>query len=265
MKKFITAALIAALLLCALSSCGDKKPTPPQDTTDVLAETDTPSGLPAVPECTYEYTIQEHSTIVSETEAGGRNTKFLRHPVLSGMTDADIQTKVNALLLVKAESVYKSTLRDIDIYMEEGTIFNYEVTSCTVEYASDKFLSVKSMINFTTSTAEYSTNSVYTTNIDLTTGEEIAGEEIFSDFTVVNNKFIGGDFALEYGMENLLELTNYSDMILQYKSDRSIYPDVYFTYDKLVINIDLTDALGSAAGFSIPLETVRDCLKFIPN
>ena len=54
-------------------------------------------------------------------------------------------------------------------------------------------------------------------------------------------------------------------MILQYKSDRNIYPDVYFNYDKLIINIDLTDSLGSSAGFSIPLGDVRECLKVIPN
>lgn len=263
MKK-ISIFLIAALILCALTACGKDKPEPSNDTDPDTTETQL-SGLPTVPECSYEYTIQEHSTIVSETEAGGRNTKFLRFPVVSGMANAEIQTKVNALLLVEAESYYTSILRDIDIYMEEGTIFNYEVTSCSVEYASDKLLSVKSMINFTTSTSEYSTNSVYTTNIDLETGEEITGEDIFSDFTTITNKFIGGDFTREYGVENLLELSNYSDMILQYKSDRGIYPDVYFTFEKLIINIDLTDSLGSSAGFSIPLETVRDCLKLLPN
>ncbi len=263
MKKIIMAVLAAALIISSLSACGETKKPPVTDTND---STDTQDmSIPAIPECTYEYTIQEHSTIVSETEAGGRNTKFLRFPVISNMANAEIQTKVNAILLVAAENFYNTTLRDIDIYMEEGTIFNYEVTGCTVEYASDNFLSVKSMINFTTSTAEYSTNSVYTTNIDLTTGEELTGEDIFSDFMTVNNKFIGGDFTQEYGLDNLLTLTNYSDMILQYKSDRSIYPDVYFNYDKLIINIDLTDSLGSSAGFSIPLVDVRECLKVIPN
>ncbi|MBQ4328080.1 MAG: hypothetical protein IJC32_06700 [Clostridia bacterium] len=263
MKKFLSAALALFLIICTLSACGKTEKPPKPDTTDTTETNDI--SIPTIPQCTYEYTIQEHSTIVSETEAGGRNTKFLRFPVVSNMANAEIQTKVNAILLVKAENFYKTTLKDIDIYMEEGTIFNYEVTSCTVEYASDNFLSVKSAINFTTSTSEYSANSVYTTNIDLKTGEEVTGEDIFSDFMTINNKFIGGDFKQEYGMENLLNLTNYSDMILQYKSDRNIYPDIYFSYDKLIINIDLTDSLGSAAGFSIPLADVRDCLKLIPN
>lgn len=263
MKKILLATLAAALIICSLSACGktEKPPVP-----DGSGTTDTQDlSVPSIPEHSYEYTIQEHSTIVSETEVGGRNTKFLRFPVVSNMANAEIQTKVNAILLVAAENFYKTTLKDIDIYMEEGTIFNYEVTSCTVEYASDNFLSVRSAINFTTSTSEYSVNSVYTTNIDLTTGEELTGEDIFSDFMTINNKFIGGDFKQEYGLENLLSLTNYSDMILQYKSDRNIYPDVYFNYDKLIINIDLTDSLGSSAGFSIPLGDVRECLKVIPN
>ncbi len=263
MKK-ISMLLIAVLILGILTACAKDKPDPSKDSGSDTTET-TDISIPTIPERSYEYTIQEHSTIVSETEAGGRNTKFLRFPVISGMADAEIQTKVNALLLVEAESYYTAVLRDIDIYMEEGTIFNYEVTSCSVEYASDKLLSVRSMINFTTSTSEYSTNSVYTTNVNLETGEEITGEDIFSDFTTITNKFIGGEFTQEYGEEDLLRLTNYSDMILQYKSDRSIYPDVYFTSDKLIINIDLTDSLGSSAGFSIPLEAVRDCLKLIPN
>ena len=263
MKKILLAVLAAALAVCLLSACG-KTEKPP--VTDTNGTTDTKDmSIPSIPERSYEYTIQEHSTIVSETEAGGRNTKFLRFPVVSNMTNAEIQTKVNAILLVAAENFYASTLRDIDIYTEEGTVFNYEVTSCTVEYASDTLLSVRSAINFTTSTAEYSVNSVYTTNIDLTTGEELSGEDIFSDFMTINNKFIGGDFTKEYGLESLLSLTNYSDMILQYKTDRSDYPHVYFNYDKLIINIDLTEALGSSAGFSIPLADVRECLKVIPN
>ena len=243
MKKILLAVLAAALAVCLLSACGKTENPPVTDTNGTTDTKDT--SIPSIPERSYEYTIQEHSTIVSETEAGGRNTKFLRFPVVSNMTNAEIQTKVNAILLVAAE--------------------NYEVTSCTVEYASDTLLSVRSAINFTTSTAEYSVNSVYTTNIDLTTGEELSGENIFSDFMTINNKFIGGDFTREYGLENLLSLTNYSDMILQYKTDRSDYPHVYFNYDKLIINIDLTEALGSSAGFSIPIADVRECLKVIPN
>ena len=251
------------VVISSLSACGKTEKPPVSNGIDTTDTQD--MSIPSIPQCTYEYTIQEHSTIVSETESGGRNTKFLRFPVLRNMANAEIQTKVNAILLVAAENFYTTTLRDIDIYMEEGTIFNYEVTSCTVEYASDNFLSVRSAINFTTSTSEYSTNSVYTTNIDLRTGEELTGEDLFSDFTTINNMFIGGDFTREYGLENILSLTNYSDMILQYKIDRNIYPDVYFNYDKLIINIDLTDSLGSSAGFSIPLADVRECLKVIPN
>ncbi len=268
MKKIITALLIAALLTASFAGCKNenKKPGESDSTSDTVynAPQTNMGDESAEPTRSYEYTVEEQITVVSEASSG-RSTKCLLYPVLKGFSDTAVQEEINSLLLEEAEKVYKATVKDIDIYIEDGTLFFYEVTACSVEYASDAFISVKSEITFTNELDEYPLQAVYTTNIDLAEKRCISGSDIFSDFITINNKFISGKFKQEYGIEKLLTLTNYSDMILQYKSDRGIYPNVFFRPGYLIINIDLTDSLGSAAGFSIPISEIKDSLKYIPH
>lgn len=257
MKKFF-AMLLALVTIFALVSCTGNEGIGDESASE--SETD----LPNAPVCDYTYEIKEEIIVVHETEDGRKSTKVLRYPVLSGMEKEELQTSVNDALRSEAERMFILSVPDVDIYIIEDTMFNYEVSSVEVTYLSNSLISVKSSVYSMTSVSSYPNCPVYTVNIDLENGEIIDEEDIFADFNEITSRFLGGEFTMVYGIEDLLSQTSYEDMILQYKSDYASYPDVYFTPDSLVICIDLVAALESSAGFAIPLSEVSDLLDFSP-
>lgn len=262
MKKILVLTLALALLICTCSckkNDGDGSET--KDTESVPTSAVTEHGEV---KSSYEVEIKEDISVVSDTE-DGRCTKVLRYPVISGMADAELMDKINTEFASFAEKLYTQSVPDEEIYIIEGTIFNFEIAECKVEYLSDEFISVKNTINLYTSISEYTSSPVLTLNMNLTDGSILDGDDIFSDFNSVASKFLAGEFAEEYGIKDLLSQTSYEDMILQYRSDYASYPQVYFTADKMVMNIDLADALGTSAGYSADIDTVKDFLKFYPE
>ena len=265
MKKIIAALLLLTLTMALFACSGNGSA---KDTDRVSDTVDSSSALDeeiVIPETDYTFTVEEEIIVVHETDDGRRSTKVLRYPVISGMPDSDIQDSVNALFREVAGREFAAAIPDVDIFVIEDIIFNYEVTSVDVTYFSNNFISVKNTVYSMNALAEYPDTPVYTVNIDLTTGNRVESVDIFEDFNAVTSAFIGGYFEMEYGMENILQNTSYEDMILQYKSDYASYPDVYFLPGKLVICIDLVAALESSAGFSIKLSELGDALAFTPN
>lgn len=257
MKKLF-ALTLACLMLLSFASCGGNGGGGDDSTSG--SETDAPN----IPECDYTYEIREEIIVVHETEDGRKSTKVLRYPELSGMENEEIQSDVNAIMRDMAERMFILSVPDVDIYIIEDTLFNYEVSSCEVTYLSNSFISVKSSVYSMTSVSSYPDCPVYTVNIDLERAEIIDESDVFADFNEITSRFLSGDFTMVYGMEGLLSETSYKDMILQYKSDYASYPDIYFTPDALVICIDLVPALESSAGFAIPLSEVNDLLAVSP-
>ena len=101
-------------------------------------------------------------------------------------------------------------------------------------------------------------------NVNLESGEIIDEEDIIGDFNIISSKFIAGDFTMVSGASDLMENTNYEDMILQYKSEYASYPEIYFTADSLVLCIDLVPSLGSSASFAVPMADIVDALALNP-
>lgn len=261
MKKFL-AVLFVLLMIFSLVYCSNPNSGDGSDTgTDTLGDSGNDTAAINNPP---EYEIKEETIVVHETEDGRKSTKVLRYPVISGMEDAELQNKINSLFVDVAERQFILNVPDVDIYVIEDTIFNYDVSDVEVTYISSTFISVKNTVYSMTSVSSYADCPIYTVNIDLTTGNIIDEEDIFGDFNAITSKFLSGGFTKVYGEDSLMDNTNYEDMILQYKSDYANYPEVYFTADSLVINIDLVAALGTSAGFSVPISEIADSLEFNP-
>lgn len=263
MKKFLSV-LFALLIIFSLVSCSNTVSGDGNDTdtgTDTAVNTEGDTAAVNDPP-TYE--IKEDIIVVHETEDGRKSTKVLRYPVLSGMEDEEKQNEINALFHDVAERQFILTVPDVDIYIIEDTIFNYEVSEVEVTFISAGFISVKNTVYSMTSMSEYPDCPVYTVNIDLDKGEIIEDEDIIGDFNIITSKFLAGDFTMIDGEPDLMNNTNYEDMILQYKSDYASYPQICFTADDLIMSIDLVSALGSAASFSIPLSEIMDALAMNP-
>lgn len=260
MKKLLAILIALAILLC-VSSCGN--------TNDANEGNESESGSDTVTDTqeitAYTYEIKEEIIVVHETEDGRRSTKVLRYPEISGMSDAELEAKVNSIFRDVAEKEFKLNVPDVDIYIIEDTVFNYEVSEIEVALLSGSFVSVKNTVYSMSSNAAYPNCPVYTVNIDLTNGEIIEEEDIISDFNLISSAFLSGDFTMVCGAEDLLDNTNYEDMILQYKSDYASYPELYFTPDSLGMCIDLVSALGSNACFEIAIENISDAILINPT
>ncbi len=263
MKRFF-AFLLTLLIVFSVVSCSDTNGgtekdsgTDTKDSEDIGRDTAAINDPPA-------FEIKEEIIVVHATDDGRKSTKVLRYPVISGMKDEEKQSNINGIFRDIAERQFILNVPDVDIYIIEDTIFNYEVSDVEVTYISSAFISVKNTVYSMTSMAEYPDCPVYTVNIDLNKGEIIEEDDFIGNFNVITSKFIAGDFTMVEGTPDLLQNTNYEDMILQYKSDYASYPEIYFTADHLVLAIELVPALGSSALFSIPIEQVSEALIFNP-
>ncbi len=264
MKKLLVVFLAFAMVLC-VSSCGKTNDGGGIKESESFSATDSDNTLINDPVCPYTYEIKEEIIVVHETEDGRRSTKVLRYPEISGMEDASVQENVNSIFRDVAEKQFKRTVPDVDIYIIEDTIFNYEVSEVEVTLLTNTFASVKNTVYSMSSNEAYPNCPVYTVNIDLEKGEIIEEEDIISDFNLISSAFLAGDFTMVSGAETLFDNTNYDDMILQYKSDYASYPELYFTPDSLGISIDLVAALGSNACFEIALSEISDALSVNPT
>lgn len=261
MKKKLLALLFAFLMLLSVSSC---KKSGGDETDDSTADTgaEETSNLST---SDYTVTIREDIQVVHESEDGRRSTKTLRYPELSGMADAELEKRINDAFRSAAEAEYKKNLPDVDIYIIEDTLFNYEVASVEVTYLSNKFISVRNSVYLMTSVLDIPDEPVYCINMTLDDGKILDEDDIFGDFNAAASKFIDGRFSQVYGIDNLMAETSFEDMILQYKSDYASYPEVWFTPELFCMNIDLVPALGTSAGFSIPLSEAEEFLQFMPE
>ena len=254
MKKLLSVLFVLLMVLFVVSCSGggdDASDTDALSGTESSADTE----APIVEKCDYTYEIVEEIVTVHETEDGRKSMKVLRYPKISGMTDAELESSVNATFAEIAAKQYTVNVPDAEIYIIEEV----EVT-----FLSNSFISVKNTVYSMTAMDNYPNCPVYTVNIDLTNGNVIEEDDIFGDFNVITSGFLAGDYTMVYGADDLMDNTNYEDMILQYKSDYASYPDVYFTEDSLVICIDLVASLGTSAGFSVPISAVADSLDFNP-
>ena len=265
MKKLLLTVLTLALVL-SVASCSGTGNGEDTDTDDIVTTSaaDTEVSSPSVPDCDYTYEIKEEIIVIHETEDGRKSTKVLRYPVISGMADEEKQNTVNSIFRDTAERQFILNVPDVDIYVIEDTVFNYEVSEVSVEYFSNSFISVKNSVYSMSGMAMYPECPVYTVNVNLESGEIIDEEVIIGEFNIISSKFIAGDFTMVSGASDLMENTNYEDMILQYKSEYASYPEIYFTADSLVLCIDLVPSLGSSASFAVPMADIVDALALNP-
>lgn len=132
----------------------------------------------------------------------------------------------------------------------------YKITSTDVKYSSKKFLSIVITGEYYISDSAHPTIFCYSINCDMESGEIITPDALIRDFSTIRSLFTEGKFTLKQGQKDLLKQTNYEDMILQYRSEYGIYPDIYFTGDSFGMVIELVFALGGYALFEVPLSLV---------
>jgi hypothetical protein len=260
-----------------LSSDTTAPDTPPTDETTVSPDTDVTTAPPAVTTAPDETTAQvdiityefEVITATENLGSGGssKSTRTLRYPKLTGLSNADIQEKINDSLASLADVEFDANVTNVEEDIAAGITVKYEVTDTTVTYLGNNLLSVRSSAKVKYSSGSGDSEFAYSYLFNLSTGKTVSMAKLYSDFGAVMNLFKSGEFTQISGENNITSTVSLDEMMEQYKNYKlySTYPDSYFTPTTLVLIIELNAMSGYYAEFSVPLDKVNAYLNVSPT
>ena len=195
------------------------------------------------------YTIDEDSRYIS-----------IAYPVLTG---TEFDDAINELLL-------SESLEQMENYLtysagaNDGRFYRYTIDSVSSQCLGEELASFLCIGSYSDEYSDYPETIVYSFNLNPKTGELYNLDELILDFSIIKEKFESGAFDYISGLENLLTLTNYSDMIVGYGDTYQLYPPIYFIADEndfeLALSVGLVYELGGHAEFSIDADLVSSAL-----
>lgn len=195
------------------------------------------------------YTIDEDSRYIS-----------IAYPVLTG---TDYDDAANELLL-------SESLEQMENYLtysagaNDGRFYRYTIDSVSSQCLGQELASFLCVGSYSDEYSDYPETIVYSFNLNPKTGELYNLDELILDFSIIKEKFEAGAFDYINGLENLLTLTNYSDMIVGYGDTYQLYPPIYFIAEEndfeLALSVGLVYELGGHAEFSIDADLVSSAL-----
>ena len=195
------------------------------------------------------YTIDEDNRYIS-----------IAYPVLTG---TDYDDAANELLL-------SESLEQMENYLtysagaNDGRFYRYTIDSVSSQCLGEELASFLCVGSYSDEYSDYPETIVYSFNLNPKTGELYNLDELILDFSIIKEKFESGAFDYISGLENLLTLTNYSDMIVGYGDTYQLYPPIYFIADEndfeLALSVGLVYELGGHAEFSIDADLVSSAL-----
>ena len=195
------------------------------------------------------YTIDEDNRYIS-----------IAYPVLTGTGFDDA---INELLLSKSLEQMENYLT-YSAGANDGRFYRYTIDSVSSQCLGEELASFLCVGSYSDEYSDYPEAIVYSFNLNPKTGELYAFDELILDFSIIKEKFESGAFDYISGLENLLELTNYSDMIVGYSDEYQLYPPIYFIAEEndfeLALSVGLVYELGGHAEFSIDADLISSAL-----
>ena len=193
--------------------------------------------------------------VETETVKDHYNTLVLRYPVVSDYDAATAEHMNDLVREFSLEYYQKQALAS-----DQESYYYYEITDVNIMLTTKGFYSAVILGEFMGSSGNHPEYISYTINADLENGRLLSTEQLLKKESAVRKLFTEGEFRLEYGNAGLIADMSYSDMILQYRVEYGIYPDIFFKEGFLGINIELPYVLGGHAGYVINVMKVSDTL-----
>ncbi len=200
-----------------------------------------------------DYTVETETVFMQEDG----NEISLMYPQIKGYPDADAQTRMNAEIARYAHAMYEKQ----DLIATEDGGYEYAVTAAEVTLQTEGFLSG---YIFGAIYSQYSGKGAffaYTLNCDIENGCLYTADELLSDYDYLAQRFLKGDFTQHFGYEEMDGMMSYADMLLQYKTEYGIYPDIYFTQEGVGLLVETVTLLGGYAGYTLPYPRAREALN----
>lgn len=225
------------------------------ETDDTSAETET---APDTDDTTDIGNVEDSDT-VNDDENGedGDGDIIIEYPTVDPDNGADSE-KLNDIIKNYMDDKIKNELPG-----DSADGYRYEIKSTQTMLSNDEIASILVCGEYYHIDSPGPTVFAYTLNCDIKGTALITSDNLVYDYEKIKDLFCSGKFELVYGVDGLLDETNYEDMIIQYRAEYGIYPDVYFTDDSFGMVIDLVSTLGGYARFEIPHSEVTG-LVYVP-
>ena len=209
------------------------------------------------------YRRVEEKTIL-DTKTASRLA--LVYPIFDMFGDKGLTDAINQIIADGMSEKQREFGQGMFKMLGTGTKVMYEINDFDITYIDQSFISI--LFNgFFVSYSETDTIDTgdyyfrYSLNIDLAEQSLITDRMLVSDFLLLKTQFTSGNMSCEYGIEGLLDYASYTDLFSQYSSLYHIYPSFYFTNEKLMMIISLTNDLGGNAVFSCSINDSRAFLN----
>ncbi len=204
----------------------------------------------------FEYTVGTET----ETKKTDNGQISIIYPTI---VDPDGESERAELLNNMIKSYMDQMFKYDGVSSDDGE-YTYEITDTITAVSTDDFTSIIVKGQYYIEDTPNPTVFTYTINCDIKSTDIVPSSELIYDFSKIKDLFLDGKFKLKEGNEDLLDETNYEDMIMEYRSEYGIYPSVYFTDDSFGMIIDLVYTLGGYAMFEIPYSYVSEYV-FCPS
>lgn len=198
----------------------------------------------------FEYTVGTE-TETKKTDNG--QISIIYPTIIDPDGESDRAELLNSMIKAYMDQMFK-----YDGVSSTGGEYTYEITDTITAFSNDEFASIIVKGQYYIEDTSNPTIFTYTINCDIKSTDIVASSELIYDFSKIRELFLNGKFKLKEGNSDLLDETNYEDMIMEYRSEYGIYPNVYFTEDSFGMIIDLVYTLGGYAMFEIPYSYVED-------
>lgn len=198
----------------------------------------------------FEYTVGTE-TETKKTDNG--QISIIYPTIIDPDGESDRAELLNSMIKAYMDQMFK-----YDGVSSTGGEYTYEITDTITAFSNDEFASIIVKGQYYIEDTSNPTIFTYTINCDIKSTDIVASSELIYDFSKIRELFLNGKFKLKEGNSDLLDETNYEDMIMEYRSEYGIYPNVYFTADSFGMIIDLVYTLGGYAMFEIPYSYVED-------
>ena len=241
MKK-ITAIMLAAAIALALYGCFGRGGT--DDSSD---NTSAQTEVTDVKTEIYSVEVRREKTSAETYDAE------LTYPVIDGYSDGEIEEKINALVRAYID---KRVLEAVSGASAENRA-HFKTVSFDVTCRGDRFFSALIHASIAYDSSDISEENLsFGINADLAQARLVSFGEI-ADFEKFAADFRLGAYTPTAGSENILDDTNYEDLLVQYGELYSIYPEFYLKSGAdsgyFGVIFETVDLLGGYAEFEAPI------------
>lgn len=256
----IIAFLLLASLVISFASCGNNGEagvTSDNEITEPISVTTTEPVTEPVAPIAPTFTVTELKTSITSSKS---SFKLFRYPVVTVDGNEKLAERINMQILASCEKFFKRCVPGATALVRDGAEIEFEITECKVRMFDNRLLSVafySKLELFGIDGDEMPDKAFYSTNIDLTTGEEISGSRLIKDLDKLKELLTSDSVIIVSEMVDT-SASVISEALLQYRADYGIYPYVFFDGDGVIVCVELAKLQGGYVLFKITASTAAD-------